>query len=211
MYGRRNVLWLPWPSGAAVARPSLPVRILQPDAIQTAAGIGFEVVHDPLRRSLRLHHRVHGIAAHMGRQQTPASTRAHLPNRFQNGIATDRVKIIGRLIHTLPFGCRARGILFQDRGSGHVVLEVDGAGFAAVQVTSVANEGDQVGHGGEPNFYRSLTFAARPAGMAHWAFCYPVLEGMPTRPPPVRRLATKCYFPSRSLSRVTPGRWSRFR
>jgi hypothetical protein len=113
----------------------------------------------------------------MGRQQTPASTRAHLPNRFQNGIATDRVKIIGRLIHTLPFGCRARGILFQDRGSGHVVLEVDGAGFAAVQVTSVANEGDHVGHGGEPNFcalldwrfgttYRSLTFAALPGGVA---------------------------------------------
>src|ERR1035441_6063039 len=146
LYGRRNVLWLPWPSGTAVARPSLPVRFLQPHAIQTADGIGLEVVHDPLRRNLRLHHRVHVIAAHMGRQQTPATTRIHLLNRFQNGVATDLVQMIGSLIHTLPLGCRARRIHFQDRGSGHIVLVVDGAGFAAVQVASVADEGDRVNH-----------------------------------------------------------------
>src|ERR1035441_3162329 len=87
-------------------------------------------------------------------------TRTHLLNRFQNGVATDLVQIIGSLIHTLPLGCRARRIHFQDRGSGHIVLVVDGAGFAAVQVASVADEGDQVNHG--PQFYRSLTFAARP-------------------------------------------------
>jgi hypothetical protein len=137
-------------------------------------------VHDPLRGSLRLHHRVHVIGARMGRQETPAATGTHLPNRFQDGVATDRVKIIRRLIHTLQFGCRARGIFVQDRGSGHVVLEVDGAGCAAVKVTSVADEGDQVGHGGEPNFcalldwrfgttYRSLTFAALPGGVARLA------------------------------------------
>src|ERR1039458_8958069 len=99
--------------------------------------------------------RVHVIAAHMGRQQTPATPRTHLLNRFQNGVATDLVQIIGSLIHTLPLGCRARRIHFQDRGSGHIVLVVDGAGFAAVQVASVADEGDQVNHG--PQFYRSLT------------------------------------------------------
>src|ERR1017187_4918621 len=83
--------------------------------------------------------RVHGIAAHMGRQQTPATTRTHLLNRFQ-----------GSLIHTLPLGCRARRIHFQDRGSGHIVLVFDGAGFAAVQVASVADEGDRVIHGPAP-------------------------------------------------------------
>src|ERR1017187_3699235 len=90
--------------------------------------------------------RVHVIAAHMGRQQTPATTRTHLLNRFQNGVATDLVQMIGSLIHTLPLGCRARRIHFQDRGSGHIVLVVDGAGFAAVQVASVADEGDRVNH-----------------------------------------------------------------
>jgi hypothetical protein len=37
------------------------------------------------------------------------------------------------------------------RGSRHIVLAVDGARFAAVQVASLASKGDQV-----PQFYRSL-------------------------------------------------------
>src|ERR1035437_6952072 len=41
---------------------------------------------------------------------------------------------------------RARRIHFQDRGSGHIVLVVDGAGFAAVQVASVTDEGDRANH-----------------------------------------------------------------
>src|ERR1035441_2330805 len=53
--------------------------------------------------------RVHVIATHMGRQQAPATPRTHLLNRFQNGVATDLVQIIGSLIHTLPLGCRTCG------------------------------------------------------------------------------------------------------
>ena len=41
----------------------------------------------------------------------------------------------------------ARGIYFQDRGSRGIVPAVDGAGFTAVQVASVASKGDQVNHG----------------------------------------------------------------
>ena len=76
---------------------------------------------------------MHVIAAHVGGQQAPATTRTHFLNRFQKGVATYLVQIIRRLIHTLLFGCRAREVHFQDRGSGHIVLVVDGAGFAAVQ------------------------------------------------------------------------------
>jgi hypothetical protein len=42
------------------------------------------------------------------------------------------------------------------------VPAVDGAGYAAVQVASVAGKGDQVNHWICPKFYRSLTVAALP-------------------------------------------------
>jgi hypothetical protein len=71
----------------------------------------------------------------------------HLLNRFQYRIATDLVQVIGNLIHQFRLDSGARGIYFQDRGSRGIVPTIDGAGFAAVQVASVASQGDQVNHG----------------------------------------------------------------
>jgi hypothetical protein len=81
---------------------------IKPPSIQTTAGISFEIVHDPLRRNLGLHHSVDVIASHMGREQTPATLTAHFLNRFQYGIATGLIQVIGSLIHTFPIGCGAR-------------------------------------------------------------------------------------------------------
>lgn len=75
-----------------MACPALPVRFLQQHAIETATGIGVEVVHNPLGRNLRLHHRVHMIGAHMGWQQALSATHAHFLNGLQNGVATDPVQ-----------------------------------------------------------------------------------------------------------------------
>ena len=122
------------------------------DDSATAAGVSFEVAHDSLRRNLRFHHCMHVMAAHMGRQQTPATMRTNLLNRFQYGVATNLVQMIGRLIHALPFQGGKRGILLQDRGSRHIVRAINGAGFAAVHVATVAGKGDQVGHGMSPQF-----------------------------------------------------------
>ena len=127
--------------------PSLPVRFIQPHPVQTAAGVSFEIAHDSLRRNICFHHRVHVIASHMGRQQTPATMHAHLLYRFQYCIPTDLVQVIGSLIHQFRLERGARGIYFQDRGSRGIVPAVDGAGFTAVQVASVASKGDQVNHG----------------------------------------------------------------
>ena len=41
----RDVLWFPQPSRAAVARPALSIRFIQPHSIQTATCICFEGVH----------------------------------------------------------------------------------------------------------------------------------------------------------------------
>src|ERR1035438_4673816 len=132
LHGGRDMLWFPQPSCAAMARPSLAVQFIQPQTIQTSAGVSFEVAHDSLRRNLRFHHRMHVIASHMGRQQTPATMRTNLPNHFQDGVATNLVEVIGRLVHALPLKGGKRRILLQYRRSRHIVRAIDGAGFAAV-------------------------------------------------------------------------------
>mgnify|MGYP003622992106 FL=1 len=45
LHGSRDMLWFPQPSCAAMACPSLSVQFIQPQAIQTAAGVSFEVAH----------------------------------------------------------------------------------------------------------------------------------------------------------------------
>ena len=79
LHRRRDVLWLPQPSCASMACPSLSVRRIQAHPVQTAAGVSFEAGHNSLWRNLCFDHRVHAIASHVGRQQTPASMHAHLP------------------------------------------------------------------------------------------------------------------------------------
>ena len=125
-----------------MACPSLPFRFIQSHPIQTAAGVSFEIAHHSLRRNLCFHHRVHVIASHMGRQQTPATMHTHLLNRPQYRIATDLVQVIGSLIHQFRLASGAGGIYFQNRGSRGIVPAVDGAGFAAVQMASVTCKGD---------------------------------------------------------------------
>jgi hypothetical protein len=48
--------------------------------------------------------------------------------------------------HQFRLESDARGICLQDRGSSGIVPAVDGAGYAAVQMASVASKGDQVNH-----------------------------------------------------------------
>jgi hypothetical protein len=143
---RRDLLGLPKPPGAAVACPSLPIRFIQSHPSQTATGVGFEGIHDPLRPDLRRHHRVYVAAAHVGRQQIPSLVPANLLNRLQNNGPADRIQVVGRLIHSLPLGCGTSYIHIEERASGNIMFAIDGARFTPIQVTSVANKRDQVDH-----------------------------------------------------------------
>lgn len=116
-------------------------------SIQTAAGVGFEIVQDSVRRNLRCHYGMHVIASHVGRQQTPAALRAHLLNGFQYSLATDLVQVIGRLTHSLPVRVGPGRILFQNRRSRNIMRGIDRTGFTAVEVATIAGKGDQVCQG----------------------------------------------------------------
>jgi hypothetical protein len=67
---------------------------------------------------------------------------AHPLNRLQHRIAAWLVQMIRSLIHKLCLASGAPGIYLQDRGSRRIVPAVDGAGFAAMEVGSIASEGD---------------------------------------------------------------------
>src|SRR5205085_2773158 len=58
LFGRGDVLWLPQPSDAPAACPSLPVRFIQAHPSQAAARVNFEIIHDSLWLSLGFHNRV---------------------------------------------------------------------------------------------------------------------------------------------------------
>jgi len=60
----------------------------------------------------------------------------------------------------LRFASGTHGIYFQDWSPRGIVRAVNGAGFAAVQMASVAGKGDRINHGISTQFYRSLTVAA---------------------------------------------------
>ncbi len=82
LYRRRDMRRLPKPSCAAMACPSFPPCFIQPHPIEIAAGIGLKIVHDSLRPSLRLHHRVYVIAPYVGREQLPAAMRTYSLDRL---------------------------------------------------------------------------------------------------------------------------------
>ena len=125
-----------------MACPSLSVRLIQIHLVQTATGVSFEISHDSLRRNLGFPHRVHVIASHVGRNETPGTMHAHPLNRFQYRIAAWLVQMIRSLIHKLCLESGPPGIYLQDRGSRRIVPAVDGAGFPAMQMASLASEGD---------------------------------------------------------------------
>ena len=97
----------------------------------------------------------HGLPA-----ESSHGANAHFLNRFQYRIATDLDQVIGSLIHQFRFEGGTHGIYFQDRSCRGIVLAVNGAGFAAVQMASVASKGNQINHGISPQFDRFLTVAA---------------------------------------------------
>ena len=55
--------------------PSLSVRPVKPKLIQSPAGVIFEVIHNPLGKSIRLDHNVNMIRPNMSSQQNPLPLR----------------------------------------------------------------------------------------------------------------------------------------
>ena len=59
-----------------MARPAFPIGSVACQPVQRPAGVRFELVHDFLGSSLRLHNGVHMVGSYVRSQQIPTAVRA---------------------------------------------------------------------------------------------------------------------------------------
>jgi hypothetical protein len=127
-----------------VARPTLSIRLIGPQAVQVAARVRLESVHDFLGSNLRFYHRVNMIGSHMCCPQAPAMVQTDFPESIEYCRTAVSVEQIGQLVHLLAFQRDAFGIDFRHPRSGHIVVPVDRTGFITVQMRPIASESDEV-------------------------------------------------------------------
>jgi hypothetical protein len=135
--GFLDILILPQPARAAVARPTLSIPLIDPQTVQVAARVRLESVHDFLGSNVRFHHCVNVIGSHMGCPETPATVQTDLAESIEHCRTAVSVEEIGRLVHLLAFHRDTFGIGFRQPASGHIVVPVDRTGFIAVQMRPI--------------------------------------------------------------------------
>jgi len=86
-----------------MARPSLSIPSVDLQAVQTAAGIGFESVHDFLGTYACFHDHMHVIGSHMCRPEIPTAVETNLAQSIEYSRPAVPVEAIGRLVHRLAF------------------------------------------------------------------------------------------------------------
>ena len=158
--GFLDIFILPQPARAAVARPTLSIRLIDPLTVQVAARIRLESVHDFLGSNLRFDHRVNMIGSHMCCPQAPAKVQTDFAESIEYCRTAVLVEQIGHLVHLLAFYRDAFGIGFRHPRSGHIVVPVDRTGFITVQMRPIASESDEVPQS-EPTVPLSFTVAAQ--------------------------------------------------
>ncbi len=107
-----------------MARPSLAIRSVDLQTVQTAAGIGFESVHDFLGTYVCFHDHMHVIGSHTCRPETPTALQTNLAQSIEYSRPAASVEAIGRLVHLLAFHSDALWIRFHQPASGHIVVPV---------------------------------------------------------------------------------------
>ena len=129
-----------------MARPSLSLRSVDPQAVQTSAGVRLERVHDVFWTHVRFHNHVNVICSHMGSPETPTAVQADFAEGIEYGYTAVSVEEIGQLVHLLAHHCDTRWIGFRQSTPRNLVVPVDRAGLVAVQVGPIASESNEVPH-----------------------------------------------------------------
>jgi hypothetical protein len=86
-----------------VARPSLSIRFINPQAVQAAAGIRFESVHDRLWANVCFHDCMNVIRSHVRSPETPAAMEADLAQSAEHGRPAISIEATGCLVHLVEF------------------------------------------------------------------------------------------------------------
>jgi len=139
------MLRFPQPTRAAVPCPSFASGLVHPLVVETPAGIGFHIVHDPFRSNLRFHYQVDVIGADMRRQQLPLLLEAPLLQGVQDHVPAAPIQPIWWLVHVLPFRPLEGRIGSQQTVSRQVVVPMHGTCWISVQVAAIAGKCNQIG------------------------------------------------------------------
>ena len=129
---RRHILPLPRPPRAPMPCPPLSSGFIQPHPVQAAARVGLKVIHDSLGASVRFHHDVNVISAHMGSKQAPVALGALLPHGGQHHLPAASVHAIRRLIHQLSLCGNPLRIGFDQTAPGQIMPSIDETRFIPV-------------------------------------------------------------------------------
>jgi hypothetical protein len=126
--------------------PTLASGFIQPDLVQTPAGVRLDIVHDPLGASLGFDNQVNVVGTHMGGQQRPALLSAPFPQCGQYHLSTGSIHAIRRLVHLLTFRHYPLRMGFEQAAPWQIVRSIHRTRCVAVQVASVTSKCNQIDH-----------------------------------------------------------------
>jgi hypothetical protein len=106
-------------------RPSLSIRLIEPQTVQVTACVGLESVHDFLGTILGFDDGMNVIGSRVRGQETPALVGTDLAHSLENDCAANLVEHVGRLIHLFELHRGTLGTGFRQPTSRHIVVPVD--------------------------------------------------------------------------------------
>jgi len=133
------------PAGTAVLGPSVAVRTFSGGFSKSAAGIGFEIVHDTFRRLQRRDHDMHVIRPDMRGPELPSTKAADIEHRRKNDFTSRFVKLVCRLAHSANHRSLAHRIRRYERHSDAIVRSVYRLRILAMQPCSIGRKSEKIG------------------------------------------------------------------
>jgi len=126
------ILILPQPSRASMPRPASSIWSAASEAVQLAARVGFELVHDSFRSNLGFYDGMHMVGSYMRGQQVPTAVGTMRPQTREHNRSALPVEHIGTLEHSLTLQDNALWIGVQEAASYQIVTAIHRAQFGAM-------------------------------------------------------------------------------
>lgn len=112
--------------------PPFSIGFVVSDAVELAAGVRFELVHDSLRSNLGLHDDVYMVGSYVRSQQVPAAVHAMPLQGLEHHYPARWVEHKGLLEHLSTFYHDALWIGLQQPAAHQIVMSIHRARFVAV-------------------------------------------------------------------------------
>jgi hypothetical protein len=117
-----------------MAGPSLSIRFVDPQPVQSTAGIGLESVHNSFRTRVCLYNRVNMVCANMCGPEAPAAVQTDFSEGIEHGHSSCLIKEIRGLVHLPALRRETLGTRCRQPAAEKIVFPIDRARFVTMQV-----------------------------------------------------------------------------